>query len=153
MAQPKALDVTCQCGSVNFTTPEATPVVFFCHCTECQRQSSSVHGVSAVYAADFLFPLAPDLEAKLTRWSRPTESGNTMHCWFCKTCGSRMFHRLADNEGNFRATVSVKGGVIKGLDLSAAKHIYTSTAVVPIPGDAESYEGAPDHYPGRDGTK
>ncbi|KAK8057137.1 Mss4-like protein [Apiospora saccharicola] len=129
MASPDAsaqpLTVRCQCGHVSFPTPSAQRIALFhCHCTECQKQSGSAFGTSAIYPAAGLFPLSPELEAKLGCYVRPTDQGGTMRCWFCRECGSRMLHRI-------------------GLDWSGGKHIYTRSAVVELPEGAERYETLP----------
>ena len=40
--------------------------------------------------------------------------------------------------------MSIKGGLIDGLDWSQGKHIFTGTAVVQIPPGVERWEGTPD---------
>jgi hypothetical protein len=60
-----------------------------------------------------------------------------------------MFHRVRDREGGERPTASIKGGCIEGLDWSGAKHIYTRTAVVPIPPGAEQWRASPEVMEGR----
>ncbi|KAI1103705.1 Mss4-like protein [Jackrogersella minutella] len=142
----KPLTVRCQCGNVSFPTPTAKPItLFYCHCTECQKQTSSAFGTSAIYTADGLFPLAPDLAAKLKVWKRQhPEKPRTMDCYFCSECGSRMFHRIVDADGTPRATVSIKGGCIEGLEWTPAMHIFMRSAVIKVPGEwGEQYEGLP----------
>jgi hypothetical protein len=41
--------------------------------------------------------------------------------------------------------VSVKGGCIDGLDWAKAIHIWTKSAMVPIPEGSESYEGESEY--------
>ncbi|KAJ2904554.1 hypothetical protein MKZ38_007753 [Zalerion maritima] len=124
------MDVRCQCASVAFKMPSATPLdIYCCHCTECQKQSSSAFGMSAISRADGIFPIAKDLEGKFSPYTRKTDEGNTMDCYFY---------------GMERRTVSVKGGAIKGLECKRLKHIFTLSAVVEIPHDAiETFDGAP----------
>ena len=101
---------------------------------ECQKQSSSAYGTSAIFPADSILPLSDAVSQQLSVYSRPLKAGGTMDCYFCKTCGSRMFHQDTDASGvPLRNTVCIKGGVIEGLDWSNAQHIYTSRAVVAIP--------------------
>lgn len=145
------MDVQCQCGAVSFRTPSSVPqAVFHCHCTECQAQSASAFGTSAVFPTDGIFPLGPDLEAKLGLYNRPAEradSGRMVRCYFCKTCGVRLMHLGIEKDGNPRSFVSVKGGNIKGLDWSSAIHIYTDSAVVPIPPGVKSFPRSPPPFP------
>ncbi|KAL0472146.1 hypothetical protein QR685DRAFT_521178 [Neurospora intermedia] len=83
-----------------------------------------------------MFPLPADLESKLSVFTHPTESGNTMHCYFCPKCGVRIFHAGVLPDDNMRPVVSIKGGVIEsGLDWKEIKpkHIYTRSAVMELP--------------------
>ncbi|KAK8123396.1 hypothetical protein PG999_003314 [Apiospora kogelbergensis] len=138
MASPgppaKLLTVRCQCGHVSFPTPSAERIALFhCHCTECQKQSGSAYGTSAIYPAAGLFPLSAELEGRLGCYVRPTDRGGTMRCWFCRECGSRLFHRIAGPDGAPRGTVSIKGGCVEGLDWAGGKHIYMRSSVVDVP--------------------
>ncbi|GAW17781.1 hypothetical protein ANO14919_072480 [Xylariales sp. No.14919] len=140
----KPLTVRCQCGRVSFPTPTAAPLtVYFCHCTECQKQSSSAFGTSAIFPAAGLFPLSPELESKIKKYTRDTDKGNKMDCYFCTECGSRLFHRLVGKDGTPRPTVSIKGGCVERLDWSHGSHIYVRSAVMKIPDDWERYETVP----------
>ncbi|KAI5865712.1 hypothetical protein GGS23DRAFT_351695 [Durotheca rogersii] len=69
---------------------------------------------------------------------RPTESGHMLYCYFCRNCGTRMLHMASGKN-----VVSVKGGCIEGLDWSGAIHIWTKSAMVPIPEGCESYSREP----------
>lgn len=72
-----------------------------------------------------------------------------MDCYFCRECGVRVMHRIRDADRKERDTVSIKGGLVEGLDWKGAKHIYTRSAVVSIPDGVESCEGAPEKMEGR----
>ncbi|KAI0024033.1 Mss4-like protein [Xylariomycetidae sp. FL0641] len=138
------LTVRCQCGAVSFPAPAAAPItVFHCHCTECQKQSGSAFGTSAIFPSEGLFPLTPALAGKLRMYSRVTDSGNTMDGYFCSTCGTRLFHRLVGKDGTPRNTVSVKGGCVDGLNWDGARHIYMRSAVIEIPREWEQYDTLP----------
>ena len=167
------MEIRCQCASVAFTCPTPEPLsIHICHCTQCQRQSSSAFGISCMVPR---FPLpaflpstsspeavattaavtaasspsqqpsaaaAPQPPTFLREWTRPTLSGTTMRCYFCARCGSRLVH-ACDGE----ARVSVKGGALKNLltaeRLKTASHIWTKHAIVPIPEGAVRWEGEP----------
>jgi hypothetical protein len=131
------MNVSCQCGNVAFRTPLSAPLaVYICHCNECRHQSSSAFGCSAIFPR---FNLPTSIETLLSCYTRSTDSGNTLDCYFCKHCGSRVLHSA--REGN---TVSVKGGCIEGLDWNGAVHIWTKRAVIQIPDGVEAWEGEPD---------
>ncbi|KAF4625266.1 hypothetical protein G7Y89_g12899 [Cudoniella acicularis] len=129
------MDVSCQCGAITFKTPLPKPLaIYICHCDECRRQSSSAFGCSAIFPS-FKLP-NKDL---MSVYSRPTASGHTLNCFFCKTCGTRLIHSTPGKD-----IVSVKGGCIEGLDWKQARHIWCKRAMVPIPEGVERDEEEPD---------
>ncbi|TVY24630.1 hypothetical protein LHYA1_G006402 [Lachnellula hyalina] len=129
------MNASCQCGAVSFKTPLAKPLaIYICHCDECRRQSSSAFGCSAIFPR---FEL-PCKEA-LSCYSRPTASGHTLNCYFCRNCGTRVIHTTPG-----KGVLSVKGGCIEGLDWKSAKHIWCKRAMVPIPEGVERSDGEPD---------
>ncbi|PTB37916.1 hypothetical protein M441DRAFT_147905 [Trichoderma asperellum CBS 433.97] len=137
--------VRCHCGAVSFRVVLPKPLtVDVCHCLECQRQSSSAFGVSAVFPVEGMLPLAEDLQPRVGMWTRKTDSGRTLECYFCKTCGVRLIHRGLLPDGTSSQILTVKGGCMENLSLEAARHIYTRTARVPVP--EGSYSGPPDQY-------
>ncbi|KAK4193384.1 centromere protein V [Podospora australis] len=130
------MNASCQCGSVQFKTPLEKPLaLYICHCHACQRQSSSAFGTSAIFPR---FPL-PDQDL-LSCYSRPTANGQTLYCYFCKNCGTRLIHTTPNKN-----IVSVKGGCIDGLDWKTAIHIWTKSAMVPIPEGSETYSEDSGH--------
>ena len=136
--------VRCQCGAVSFETPTGRPIALFhCHCTECQRQSGSAFGTSAIYPAEGLFPLSNKLKPKLALYTREANSGRTMDCYFCCLCGNRLFHRLRACDGQPLPNISIKGGCIDRLDWTGGKHIYVCSAVLDIPAEWEQYQTMP----------
>ncbi|KAK0611450.1 Mss4-like protein [Immersiella caudata] len=145
------MNIRCQCSDISFPLPpnSAPMSVYHCHCTECRKQSSSAFGTSAIFPAQVLFPLTDELRSKLGCWTRPAKEGRTMDCYFCKSCGVRIMHRIREADGEERDTLSVKGGVIQGLRWEGAKHIYTRSAVVEIPPNAERWEATPEAMEGR----
>lgn len=142
-AESPIMDVSCQCGNIKFktTTPKALEL-FHCHCTECQAQSASAFGTSARFPASPLFPLSDELRTKLKVWTRPTDAGNISDCYFCPECGTRLIHRTR-KDGVEKDVLSIKGGCIKGLDWSDGKHIWTKSAVIPIPPGVEQWPEEP----------
>ena len=122
----------CQCGTITFTTPLSKPeAIYICYCIECQHQSASAFGISALFS-DFDIP-APHKGA-IGMWSRKAASGSTVNCYFCTTCGSRLLHRNSSGK-----SISVKGGCLEALDLSGAIHIWCKDAKVAIPDGVERY--------------
>ena len=62
-------------------------MVLACHCTECQKLSTSPFSVTAVIASS-----AIEFTGELKEWSRSTDSGNQNIAKFCPTCGNRVYH-------------------------------------------------------------
>lgn len=128
----------CQCGAVRYET--APPhEIYVCHCRECQKQSSSAFGISAmVRSADVRL-----VRGTLSRWSRGTDTGRSLACFFCPDCGSRVWH----GDPERAAEISIKGGTFDApLDLSDAIHIWTARklAGVTIPPGARQFPGEPE---------
>ncbi|KAK0384190.1 hypothetical protein NLU13_8278 [Sarocladium strictum] len=124
------MEARCQCGSVRFQTPSAKPLaLYICHCESCRRQTSSAFGTSAIFPR---FPV-PNTDS-LSCYARPTASGHTLYCYFCKICGTRLFHIEPTKD-----VISIKGGCISGLDWNTAIHIWTKSAMVPIPEGSETH--------------
>ena len=51
-----------------------------------------------------------------------------------------MIHAGTSADGKPNDTIKIKGGCIEGLDWAGGTHIFTRSAVVPIPEGAKQYE-------------
>ncbi len=129
----------CQCGEVRYELTGAPHETYVCHCRECRKQSSSAFGISVmVKSADIRH-----VKGELQRWTRSTDTGRTLACFFCPTCGSRVWHGDKDRAEE----ISIKGGSFdEPVDLTDAIHIWTSRKLpgVIIPENARQYAGEPD---------
>ncbi|OAQ67720.1 glutathione-dependent formaldehyde-activating enzyme protein [Pochonia chlamydosporia 170] len=137
--------VQCQCGAISFHTSRPKPLaVYICHCTECRKQSSSAFGTSAIFPAKGMWPLPEDVQSKLGKWTRTSDKGTTLECYFCKECGVRVLHRPLLPNGTPKPTLTIKGGALEGFSVEGARHIWTKSAVVPVPEGSwlESPEGS-----------
>jgi hypothetical protein len=135
---PPSLTGRCQCGAAVFAVSTGPLAIYVCHCRECQKQSASAFGISvSVPKAHFHLE-----QGDVRSWSRPTDSGRTLHCHFCASCGSRLWH-----EGPGRPELSVKGGSLDDpVDLTSAVHIWTSRKLpgIVIPAAATQFPQEPD---------
>lgn len=112
----------CQCGALRYELSARPLDVYICHCTECRRQSSSAFGISVIANRDDLRLV----EGEPLRWSRPTDSGHRLDCFFCPTCGSRLWHQGSDAAD----IVSIKGGTLdQPVDLTDVSHIWTKSSL------------------------
>ncbi|RHW76226.1 GFA family protein [Colwellia sp. RSH04] len=85
------IEGACQCGQLTYKLFEKPKVVLACHCTECQKLSSSPFSVTAVFDSS-----AIEFQGELKEWSRSSDSGNRNHAKFCPTCGNRVYHYNPD---------------------------------------------------------
>lgn len=129
----------CQCGELRYESAGEPLALYVCHCRECQQQSGSAFGLSLE---------VPSAGLRVTRgapkfWTRPTDSGGTLRCAFCPTCGSRLWHA---NEGG-SDTLTIKAGSLdEPPDISTAIHVWVARKLpgVAIPERATQFPGEPD---------
>jgi len=124
----------CQCGAIRFELAGDAVDVYACHCLECRKQSASAFGISVLHAPGDLKVVRGEPKT----WQRDTNSGDVLTCWFCPTCGTRLWHAAGD-------VISVKGG---SLDTTPEPrgHIWTSRKLpwVILPADLPTSEGEPE---------
>ena len=78
----------CQCGAVRYELTGEPLAPIICHCTECQKQTSSAFGMTLPVAKrDFRL-----VSGSLNQWRRMADSGRELACFFCPECGSRVYH-------------------------------------------------------------
>ena len=131
----------CQCGAVRYQLSAAPLTLYACHCTECQKQSTSAFGMSLqVPRGGFRI-----VKGEPKVWRRTADSGMAVHCYFCGNCGTRLYH-----DAEFaRDTVNIKPGTLddtSGLDPVA--NIWTGSAQpwVHLSDDLLNYAAQPDDY-------
>ncbi|MEQ8746256.1 GFA family protein [Pyruvatibacter sp.] len=109
----------CQCGAVRYTI-SGPPVVFYlCHCTECQKQTSSAFGESLrVNLGDFT------IEGPTKVFLRPISKGGHQTCTFCDACGTRLTHQRP----GYGDKLNVKAGTLDDTSwLVPAGHIWVAS--------------------------
>jgi hypothetical protein len=74
----------CQCGSLRYEITRAPQMVYTCHCTDCQRLTSSAFSI-AVVASDGAFRLTTGVPRSLQKIA---DSGREIIRWNCPLCGS-----------------------------------------------------------------
>lgn len=82
----------CQCGQLTYQLFAKPKIVLACHCTECQKLSTSPFSVTAVVDSS-----AIEFTGELAQWSRSADSGNKNNAAFCPTCGNRVYHYNPDD--------------------------------------------------------
>jgi hypothetical protein len=132
----------CQCGEIRYQVTGTPATLFVCHCTECQRQSSSAFGM-ALWIRNGTIKL---LSGELKKWIRNTPLGKQMECSFCPTCGTRIFHKILEQNEYF----SIKPGTLDDTSwLRPAGHIWTHKAQpwVNLDNTTLKYTGNPKTFP------
>lgn len=136
-----SLEGKCQCGEVQYRVTGTPVTVFACHCTECQRQSSSAFGM-ALWVKDADVKL---LRGEMRQWIRSMPSGRQMECSFCPNCGTRLFHKVLGQS----EVLSIKPGTLNDTTwLKPAAHIWTKSAQAWALKDANGllYEENPESF-------
>jgi hypothetical protein len=131
----------CQCGNVRYHVTGESATLFACHCTECQRQSSSAFGMS-------LWIRDPELKlvtGTVQEWIRKLPSGRLMSCQFCPNCGTRLFHLTLGQS----KILSVKPGTLfDTTQLDPVGHIWVDSKQkwFDLPSQALRYSQNPDSF-------
>ena len=86
------IEGSCQCGKVTYKLHAQPTMVLACHCTECQKLSTSPFSITAVISSNLI-----EFKGELKEWSRSADSGNRNNAKFCSTCGNRIYHYNPDD--------------------------------------------------------
>ncbi len=127
----------CQCGKVRYRITGKPLVFYLCHCTECQRHTSSAFGESLrLRRADL------EIDGEMACFTRQSDSGKRREGWFCPDCGVRIVHGTAGSD-----QVNIKAGTLDDTSwLVPAGHIWTGSkqSFVAIGDDEPCWDGQPD---------
>lgn len=77
----------CACGAIRYTVASEPLISYLCHCTECQKRTSSAFGLNMQVTED---KLTIDRGAPKSR-TRKADSGNDLAINFCGDCGTSLF--------------------------------------------------------------
>lgn len=127
----------CQCGQVRYSIKAAPYVFYLCHCTECQRHTSSAFGESLRVLSEAL-----EVTGALKTYRRTAESGAKREGHFCPHCGVRIVHGTVG-----APMVNIKAGTLDDASwLVPAGHIWTRSKqrFVAIDASELHYERQPD---------
>lgn len=111
----------CQCGGVRYEVRAAPLTIYACHCSECQRLSSSAFGMSMPVPGESVRIVA----GAVREWRRVAASGAEITGFLCPDCGTRLLHRTTSNP----KTIVVKPGTLDDTAwLDPVGHIWVSRA-------------------------
>jgi hypothetical protein len=107
----------CACGAIRYEVTCEPLAVYACHCTECQRQSSSAFALAApVPRASYRIT-----QGDLGVWSRVNSRGITVRSWFCRSCATRIYGDRDD-----RATINIRAGTLDDTRwIERVAHLWT----------------------------
>jgi len=74
----------CQCGALRYEITQAPQMVYTCHCTDCQRMTSSAFSMAVVLAEGACRLIQGEPRAV----QRTADSGRVTTRWVCPECGS-----------------------------------------------------------------
>ena len=77
----------CGCGTIRYTVTSDPLISYLCHCTECQRRTSSAFGLNMQVTED---NFVIDKGEPASR-ARTADSGNELSLNFCGDCGTSLF--------------------------------------------------------------
>ena len=106
MSATKVISGGCQCGAIRYELRGDSKMLYACHCTDCQKQSSSAFGMSLIVAPRNLHFVSG--EDRLRSWDTRGGDGEIKRCRFCPDCGTRISHG-SDSAG---ADISIKAGTL-----------------------------------------
>lgn len=138
---PLPLQGGCQCGDVRYEVTTMPLTLYACHCTECQRQSSSGFGMSMpVERSGFHIRRGVPQQ-----WTRSSASGREVACAFCPSCGIRLFHAPSRN----LSIVNIKPGTLDNTSwLNPVGHLWVGSAQqwLSLPQDVLLFDGQPADF-------
>ncbi|MBW4440321.1 MAG: GFA family protein [Plectolyngbya sp. WJT66-NPBG17] len=131
----------CQCGQIRYEIRAEPLTLYACHCKECQRQSSSAFGMSMTVQREAVVIL----QGQPKDWTRGADSGQTVRCFFCGNCGTRLFHQRDHNPN----VINIKPGTLDDTSwLNPVGHLWTQSKQPWVSLDEQglNYEGQPSDY-------
>lgn len=128
----------CLCGAIRYRLT-ADPLTFYvCHCTDCQKQTSTSFNLSMPVARES-FEL---LRGEPGSYSVPLPGGRLWNGRYCTACITRVW----SEPPKFPQVINLRPGTLDGVvHFRPVGHIWTRSAQpwVAIPSDTLSYEGQP----------
>jgi hypothetical protein len=128
----------CGCGQVRYTiTAPQLPVVYACHCTDCQTHSGSAFALQMP-----VFEAMLSVSGELVSGVRAQPSGATGTIFACAQCLVRIYSKNSTRPG----MVTIRAGTLDDSKQVVPKfHLWTSSkqSWVVILGDAVALEEQP----------
>ena len=112
---------SCLCGSIRWRIRNAMRGIVACHCRQCRKQTGSY--MTAIRAATEDFRL--DDPQQLIAWYRSSTEAERA---FCRRCGSTLFWRRREANGEAAAGISIAAGELDSHPpaLRVSGHIFAA---------------------------
>ena len=112
----------CQCGRLRYEITQAPHMVLTCHCTDCQRFTSSAFSIAMVVDAQAFHLTGVEPRAML----HTADSGRNLTRWVCPECGSWICNGAKPGSANPNAFRNVRAGTLDDTSwLRPAAHFWT----------------------------
>jgi len=112
----------CSCGTIRYRLENSPLVVHCCHCTFCQRESTSAFALNAMIETKFVKLLSTEKPVAI---SIPTASGAKQHMHHCPKCQMVVWSNYGDAGDVVRY---VRVGTLDDPSTTPPNiHIFTST--------------------------
>ncbi len=131
----------CQCKQIRYEITARPLTLYCCHCKECQKQSSSAFGMSMPVPREAV----KIIQGEPKTWTRKSDSGREVSCFFCGNCGTRLFHNPSRNP----KITNIKPGTLDDTSwLEPVGNLWTKQAQkwVDICDRMLNFEAQPDSY-------
>ncbi len=140
----KPFDGGCLCGALRYRCSASPFVAYACHCTACQKVTSSAFATCIQLPAESVTVTA----GKPRQVERMADSGNTLSNFFCPECSSTLY---VQNHARPRIKTVYVGTLDEPGAVSVATHIWTRSKLpwLSLPSEHELFSKAGDwrrHY-------
>jgi hypothetical protein len=128
----------CQCGEIRYEITRAPQMVYSCHCTDCQRMTSSAFSIGCVLPEGAFRVVRGELKAT----QRTADSGRATTWWICPECGSWVC--AGPSLGSIR---NVRGGTLDDTTwLHPTVHLWTRSKQpwIALPEDGRNFATQPE---------
>ena len=128
----------CQCGAVRYGVKGPLPAAYACHCGECKKQSASAFSVSVPIRFS-----AIEIYGATTIFETKAFSGARKLAFFCPQCGTRLWHRSAEDS----EWMTLKVGTLDdAAGISPRGHLWVSKKQpwIVIPDDVPAFDTQPE---------
>ncbi len=115
----------CLCGTIRYELTEPPLVAYTCHCTVCQRLTSSAFSSAIVVAAE----ACRFARGETRSFERTADSGRTVTRWVCAECGTWLCNGARPGTAPPGSFVGVRAGTLDDTSwLRPSAHFWTRSA-------------------------